>query len=104
MASGDVFEHHIVHDDEVVEEGHQGGELGRSCFDKESVWLGEDVGVALDAALDAEEEVVVSFAWLELLDRVGGHAVEPADAVLAGYAEPSGAIDRRGSDSTEQCC
>ena len=102
MASGDVFELNIVHDDEVVEEGHQGGELGRSCFDKESVWLGEDVGVALDSALDAKEKVVISFAGLELLDGVGGHAVEPADAVFAGYAEPSGAIERRCSDSPEQ--
>ena len=94
MVCGDVFQCNVVHDDEAVEESHQVRELFRSCFDKESVWLGEDVGVALDAALDAEKEIVISFAGLELLDGVGDHAVEPADAVFAGNAEPTGVFER----------
>ena len=49
-----------------------------------------DGAVALDAALGAEEEVVVAFAGGERLDGVGDHAVEPADAVVAGDAEPAG--------------
>ena len=55
---------------------------------------GEDVGVALDAALDAEDEVVVAGAGGEVLDGVGDHAVEPADAVFAGDADPAGVVER----------
>ena len=51
-------------------------------------------GVGLDAALGVEEKVVVAFAGFEGGDVVGDHAVEPADAVRAGDAEPADVFDR----------
>jgi len=69
-------------------------ELGGGGLDEKSVRLGEDGGIALDAALRVEEEAVVAFVGLQLLDGVGDHAVEPPDAVFAGYAEPAGLIER----------
>ena len=67
--------------------------LAVAVFEEEGVGLGcgvsEDVGVALDAALGAEEEVVVAVTGLKVLDGVGDHAVEPADAVFAGDADPA---------------
>ncbi len=63
---------------------------------------GEDVGVTLDAALDAEDEVVVASAEGELLDGVGDHTVEPAHAVFAGDADPAGAVERTDSGGLEE--
>ena len=93
LSAADVSQFDVVHDDEAVEEGHQGGELGGGCLDEEGVGFGEDVGVALNAALDAEDEVVAAVAGFEVLDGVGHHAVEPADAVLACYANPARVIE-----------
>ena len=44
---GDVGEFDVVHDDEVVEMGDDGGELIAAGFDQDGVGLGEDEGVAL---------------------------------------------------------
>jgi len=98
---GDVGEFYVVHDDEAVEEGEEVGDLCGGGFEEKGVWCCEDVGVALNAALNAEEEVVVPLAGLELLDGVGDHAVEPADAVFASDADPAGGLDGRDSGSVE---
>ena len=63
--AGDVGELDVVHDDEVVEVGDEAGELGGGGFDEEGVGFGEDGGVALDAALRVEQEVVVALAGLQ---------------------------------------
>ena len=68
MRDRDVSEFYVVHDDEVVEEGHEGGDLSRGGLDEEGVGLSEDGGVALDAALRAEDEVVAAFAGFQILD------------------------------------
>ena len=81
----------VVHDDEAVEERGERGDLRGGSFEQEAVGFGEDVGVALDAALGVEEEVVAAGAGGEVPDGVGDHAVEPADAVGAGDGDPGGA-------------
>lgn len=102
LSAGDVGELDVVHDDEAVEECHQDGELGGGCFDEEGVGFGEDVGIALDASLDTEDEVVAAVAGLEILDGVGHHAVEPADAVLSGDANPACVIEGGDASSCEE--
>ena len=65
------------------------GIRGRSCLDQESFGFGEDSGVALDASLGVEKEVVSCPAGFQLLDGVGDHTVEPADAIVSGDANPA---------------
>ena len=64
-----------------------------SGFEEESVGIGVDVCVALDATLHAENEAVGAFAGFEVLNGVGDHAVEPADSVFAGGADPAGFVE-----------
>src|SRR6185437_12353248 len=45
------------------------------------------VGVALDAPLRVQHQRVAGFARTHAFYRLGNHAVQPADAVLAGAAE-----------------
>ena len=71
----DVGEFDVVHDDEAVEEGDEAGDAvrrrSRGGGLRGGFGGGEDVGVALDAALGVEEEVVVAVAggerWMELV-------------------------------------
>ncbi len=63
----------------------------------------EGGAVGLDAALGVEEEVVVPFAGFEGGDVVGDHAVEPADAVGAGDADPAGVVERGERGAVEEC-
>ena len=81
-SSHDVGEFDVVHDDEVVEVGEEAGELVAVGFEQDASRRSSEGGeVALDAALGVEDEVVVALAGGEVLDGVGDHAVEPADAV-----------------------
>ena len=68
------------------------GELVAEDFEQDGVGLEECGGVAEDAALGIEEEGIAALAGGEGLDGVGGHAVEPADAVVSGDAEPGGFV------------
>lgn len=77
----------------MVEELEESRDLRRGCFDEERVRCGEDYGVALDAALNAEQEVIVALACLQILDGVGDHAVEPADAVFSRYTDPTRVVE-----------
>jgi hypothetical protein len=90
----DVREFDVVHDDEVVEVGEEWGDLVAGGFEEDGVFEGEGGEVGLDAALGVEGEVVVALTRRERLDGVGDHAVEPADAVGAGDAEPAGVRER----------
>lgn len=90
-AEAGVFgEFDVVHDDVAVEELDERGDAGAIGCEEDAGLEHEGDGVGLDAALDGEKEVVVALAGFEVLDGVGGHAVEPADAVVAGDANPSG--------------
>ena len=89
----EVGELDVVHDDEAVEKGGEGGDLGRGGLEEEVVGFGEDVAVALDAALRVEEEVVAAGAWGEVSEGVGDHAIEPPDAVGAGDFDPAGVLE-----------
>ena len=86
---GDVGQLYVVHDDEAVEDSHEAWELCGGGFEEEGVGFSEDVGVALNAALDAENETVGAFAGFQILNGVCDHAVEPADSVFAGGADPA---------------
>src|SRR5271156_3692874 len=63
---------------------------------------GEDGGVALDAALNAEEEVVGALTGVQILDRVGDHAVQPADAVFSGDTNPTDVVEVRQADALKE--
>jgi hypothetical protein len=102
LSVADVREFNVVHDDEAVEEGDQSWELAGCCFNEEGIGRGEDVSVALNAALCAEDEVVTAGAGLEVLDGVGHHAVEPAHAVFARDANPARVIGGRDAGSVEE--
>ena len=90
----DAGEFDVVHDDEVVEVGEEWGDLVAGGFEEDLVFEGEGGEVGLDAALGVEGEVVVALAGREGLDGVGDHAVEPADAVAAGDADPADVRER----------
>ena len=98
----DVGELDVVHDDEVVEVGHERVQLPAAGFEEDGVRLKKCGEVALDAALGVEHEVVAAVAGREFLDGVGDHAVEPADAVLAGDSDPAGLVERRDAGCVEQ--
>ncbi len=82
----------VVHDDEALEVGDERRELVAGGFEEDRVGFEKDGGVGLDAALGVEEEGVAAVAGGEGLDGVGGHAVEPADTVVSGDAEPGGFV------------
>ncbi len=88
----EALELDVVHDDEVFEVGEKGGELVAGGLEQDGVWFEEGGGVGLDAALGVEEEGVAAPAGGEGLDGVGGHAVEPADAVVSGDPQPGGLV------------
>ena len=64
---------------------------------------GEDGGVALDAALNAEEEVVGALVWVQILDRVGDHTVQPADAIFSGDPNPTDVVEVRQANAQQEC-
>jgi len=99
---GDVGEFDVVHDDEVVEVDEELLDLIAAGLEQEGVFEKKGGEVALDAALGVEHEVVATLAGGELLDGVGDHAVEPAQAVGAGDANPAGAFERRECGCVQQ--
>jgi hypothetical protein len=64
---------------------------------------GEDGGVALYAALDAEEEVVRALTGLQILDRVGDHSVQPPNAVFSGDPDPTDVVEVRQANVLQEC-
>ncbi len=92
----------VVHDDEVFEVGEEFGELVAGGLEQDGVWFEEGGGVGQDAALGVEEEGIAALAGGEGLDGVGGHAVEPADAVLSGDAQPGGFVQGDQGRGAEQ--
>ena len=98
----DVLKQHIVHDDEAIEQLDEGGDVRAAGFEQKAVGEGEGVGVALDAALGAEQEVVVALAGLQLLDGIRRHSIEPAHSVVAGDLDPAGLVERGERGAMEQ--
>jgi hypothetical protein len=78
MACGEVFERHVVGDNELVEMGEQEGVGGGFGVDEKVGAALEDVSVGLDAALGGEEESVATLAVGEALDVVRAHGVQQA--------------------------
>ena len=101
---GDVLERNVVHDDEVVEVRHEGGDLAAIGDDQQLVGKAEGVAVALDAALRVEHKAIVSCAFGQSLNVIGEHAVEPAETICAADGdlpaiaeiEGTGAFDEGG--------
>ena len=100
--AGVLSELDVVHDDEAVEEFHERGNAVCSRSEQDAVTESQRDSVALDATLRAEEEVVVHLPGDERLDGVGGHPIQPADAVLAGDLNPADVRDRGDAGGFEQ--
>ena len=91
---GEVVELDVVHDDEAIEQGGEGGEARAIGLEQEGLRVQEGSCVALDAPLGTEDEVVAALARRECLDGIRDHAIEPTDAIFAGNAYPSVTFDR----------
>ena len=94
---GDVFEHHVVHDDEVVEVRHQRGDLAAIGDDQQVIGEAVGVAVALDAALGIQHKAIVAGAFGQTLNVVGEHAIEPAHAVRAADGDLAAIAEIEGS-------
>ena len=99
---GDVGEFNIVNDDEVVEVGQKCFDLIATGFEQDGIRQQEGGEVALNAALSVEHEVVAALAGREFLDGIGDHAIEPADTVLAGDANPADIFERSNAGCVKQ--
>ena len=77
-------------------------DLVAAGFKQDGVFEQECGEVGLDLALGVEREVVAACAGGELLDVIGDHAIEPAEAVGTGDAEPCGAVERRDGGGAKQ--
>ena len=72
----------IIHDDEAVEVGPKGFKLVCRCFKQElAAGVEEGGAIALYFALCIEDEVKAALAWLERLNGIGDHAVQPANGI-----------------------
>ncbi len=88
-AARDCGEFYVVHDDKAVEKGEDVVCLCASGFEEDAFWRGEGGGDALDAPLGVKEEVEAALTGGEILNGIGDHAVEPANAVFAGDLDPA---------------
>src|SRR5271163_3151050 len=75
---------HVIHNDEVVEMGEESRSLGLIGIQQQRIGGAVDVCVTLNAPLGIEDEVVAASAFGKGQDGVRNHAVEPAQAILAG--------------------
>ncbi len=83
MARGEVFERHVVGDDELVEVSEEKGVGGCLGVDEEAGAALEDVCIGLDAALGTQEEGIATLAVVEALDVIRAHGVEQSRVILA---------------------
>ena len=99
---GDVLEGNVVHDDEVVEVRHEGGNLAAIGEDEQLVGKAEGVAVALDAALRVEHKAIVSCGFGQSLNVIGEHSVEPAETICAADGELPAIAEIEGTGAFRQ--
>src|SRR5205807_7400791 len=74
----------IIHDDEMVQGLEDSFQLGTVAIHQKIFAPVIDIHVGQDAALRVEQEIVIAVIDRQVLDVVGDHAVQPAQAVSAG--------------------
>src|SRR6201987_4969691 len=102
LGGRDVLEGHVVHDDEVVEVRHEGGNLAAIGEDEQVVGETEGVAVALNAALRVEHKAIVSSAFGQSLNVVGEHSVEPAQPICAADGDLPAIAEIEGAGAFRQ--
>ncbi len=91
-------EFHIVHDDEVVKMGEELLLLICGNHQFQRIAVTGDSQVALNAPLRVQHQVPCIGVAAQVVDGVGDHAAEPAEAVFAAHgctSEPTQIVRRR---------
>ncbi len=96
------FEFNVVHDDEALEQIDQVRYLRTISFEEQGIFKQERCGVALNAPLRVQEEVITTLAGCQRQDRVGDHAVQPAYPVFASDPDPGQVRKWRNRNAFEQ--
>jgi hypothetical protein len=81
----DVLDFHIVHNDELIEVRQNSVHLAAIDVENKRVAEVIRVEVRLNAALRVQQEDVHAMAESEIADIIGGHTIQPAHSISAGY-------------------
>jgi hypothetical protein len=89
----------VIHDDEAIEMREEPAVLISGNFDFQFVMAAPRHQIALDAALRVEHKIPCAAICRQIVDGVGNHATEPAEAVFSAHldaAQPTEVMHRRG--------
>ena len=101
-AGGDVLDHHVLGDDELLEAGGDGRPRHRRHVEQQRLARGQDPQVADHPALRRQIGGVAALAGLQGGDVVGDQALQPGHPIRPGQAQP--ALPRSIHDDRARAC